>query len=314
MNLREVMGAVGAAGAAGESGLGDEALARSRARLEAALTAPSPAPAGRPRGARMRPATPRRRLSAGLAAVAAVVMIVATAAIVATLFPRPSTTVATSPTAPAPVPPLPDEYLCGDTPIPIAALEARQAPDTLDEDALAALAVPEAAQLMNDPDDWIVVSRTPDEVMLLTDVMHAQWMLVEFAPIPTHEILTVFRSDGAWHYGRWEPCTLAQEHDGLAVAGVGLDPEHPPTPESTRLHLLVMERACNSGQDARGRIELISLEETADAVSLSIGIRPRGGAADCQGNPPTPFTVELSGPLGDRVLRDARYVVPQDLR
>jgi hypothetical protein len=199
----------------------------------------------------MRPATPRRRLSAGLAAVAAVVMIVVAAAIVATLFPRPSTTVATSPTAPAPVPPLPDEYLCGDTPIPIAALEARQAPDTLDEDALAALAVPEVAQLMNDPDDWIVVSRTPDEVMLLTDIMHAQWMLVEFAPIPTHEILTVFRSDGAWHYGRWEPCTLAQEHDGLAVAGVGLDPEHPPTPESTRLHLLVMERACNSGQDAR---------------------------------------------------------------
>ncbi len=45
-------------------------------------------------------------------------------------------------------------------------------------------------------------------------------------------------------------------------------------PSSRDLALLVTERECNSGQDAEGRVRLIELIETADAVKIMIGVDP----------------------------------------
>lgn len=87
-----------------------------------------------------------------------------------------------------------------------------------------------------------------------------------------------------------------------------------PSPDATSIDLLVVERACASGQSAEGRVELVELAETADEVQLRIGVRPRDAdGADCQGNPGTPFTVELSDPLGDRDIVDASVVPPRPL-
>jgi hypothetical protein len=87
-------------------------------------------------------------------------------------------------------------------------------------------------------------------------------------------------------------------------------PSQPPA-GATSIDLLVHERACASGQSAEGRVEIIDVQETEDQVRLRIGVRPREGGQDCPGNPPTPFTVDLSEPLGERKIVDASIVPPR---
>jgi hypothetical protein len=74
---------------------------------------------------------------------------------------------------------------------------------------------------------------------------------------------------------------------------------------------LVHERECASGHSAEGRIELVELNETTEQVQLRVGVRPRDGDQNCPGNPPTPFTIDLGGPLGDREIIDASVVPPR---
>ncbi|KQR08283.1 hypothetical protein [Cellulomonas sp. Leaf334] len=100
-------------------------------------------------------------------------------------------------------------------------------------------------------------------------------------------------------------CAVAGSGSSAGAAGVTLDPAEPPSPGSATVALLVTETACNSGEDADGRIELESLRETDTAVELVVTVTPRDGGHDCQSNPPTPFAVELDEPLGDRLLLDA---------
>ncbi len=88
-------------------------------------------------------------------------------------------------------------------------------------------------------------------------------------------------------------------------ASVTLDPARPPDPASSELHVLVTEQDCNSGMDAEGRVELVRLDEDDANVEIRIGVRPESGDASCPDNPPTPFTVVLERPLGDRALLDA---------
>lgn len=87
-------------------------------------------------------------------------------------------------------------------------------------------------------------------------------------------------------------------------ASVTLDPARPPDPASSELHVLVTERDCNSGDDAEGRVELVSLDEDDEAVTFSVGVRPHNKPANCPSNPPTPFTIVLNEPLGDRDVLD----------
>jgi len=61
-----------------------------------------------------------------------------------------------------------------------------------------------------------------------------------------------------------------------------------------------------------GRIELVELTETADQVQLHVGVRPpEADSVTCPSNPATPFSVELSQPLGDRAIVDASVVPPR---
>ncbi|HEX6234808.1 MAG TPA: hypothetical protein VFZ63_16890 [Jiangellaceae bacterium] len=83
------------------------------------------------------------------------------------------------------------------------------------------------------------------------------------------------------------------------------------SPGDASVDLLVHERACASGESADGRIKLIELNETTEQIQLRIGVRPRDGDQDCQDNPPTPFTIDLSEPLGDREIVDASVLPPR---
>lgn len=74
---------------------------------------------------------------------------------------------------------------------------------------------------------------------------------------------------------------------------------------------LVRERECASGQSAEGRIELVDLTLTAEQIQLHVGVQPLGGGQECPGNPPTPFTVDIGEPIGDREIVDTSVAPPR---
>lgn len=114
-------------------------------------------------------------------------------------------------------------------------------------------------------------------------------------------------ADGA---SRWsvEDADVCQPELALGVARGAeweLDPSAgEPTAESTTLSLLVRERACASGRSPEGRIREPFVREAEGWVGIGWAIEPLPGGQDCQGNPSVARTVDLSQPLGDRVLLD----------
>jgi hypothetical protein len=76
------------------------------------------------------------------------------------------------------------------------------------------------------------------------------------------------------------------------------------TKTTKTLKTLVTERACASGESAKGRIAKPRINYEPDRIVITIGVHPRDGAQDCQSNPATPLTITLSEALGDRQLFD----------
>lgn len=116
--------------------------------------------------------------------------------------------------------------------------------------------------------------------------------------------------EGTWMLTSAGPCTQRLASNG-ALGEADLTLAAVPSLGDTSVDLFVHERACASGESAEGRIELIELNEAAEEIQLRIGVRPRSGDQDCQGNPPTPFTVELTEPLGEREIVDVSVVPPR---
>jgi len=80
-----------------------------------------------------------------------------------------------------------------------------------------------------------------------------------------------------------------------------IDPSWIPTAESTSVRLIVEEKQCASGISPEGRIEAaVSYSETE--VAITVRVNTVGGDANCPSNFPTPFTVQLTEPLGDRAI------------
>ncbi|NHZ70783.1 MAG: hypothetical protein GWP18_03995 [Proteobacteria bacterium] len=90
---------------------------------------------------------------------------------------------------------------------------------------------------------------------------------------------------------------------GLNAVDWRLDPTAgPPTPDGTTIHVLVTERACASGQAMGERLLGPQVIVTDAEVLIAFASRTLGGPQNCQGNPDTAVTIELSGPLGGRAL------------
>lgn len=163
--------------------------------------------------------------------------------------------------------------------------------------------------------DWRVVHQADDRVDLLRELDDP--LDNDGGDVRTHEsrVLELITGannipDGTWLLTSAGPCVPRLITDGdVNFADVTL-PEAP-SPDATSIELFVHERACASGADATGRIELVTLRETPEEVLVAIGVRPREGDQDCQGNPATPFIVELSEPLAGRSLFDASVVPPR---
>lgn len=172
------------------------------------------------------------------------------------------------------------------------------------------------AQAFDPSQDWKVVRHSDDRVDLVREL--DELFDNGDGDVRTHESRTLERitgginvPDGTWLLTSAGPCTQRLiAGDDLGEADLTL--ADTPSPGDMSVGLLVHERACTSGQSAEGRIQLVELNETTEQVQLRIGVaRPPGGDQTCEGNPPTPFTVDLSEPLGDREIIDASVVPPR---
>jgi hypothetical protein len=169
--------------------------------------------------------------------------------------------------------------------------------------------------VLDDPQGWMVAEQTADRLVLLRPMdVDSQDPLID----RDHEVVGIGRVDDEslssdWMVMSHGSCALTLDLDGLTVPSIRLDPASRPNPSDTELHLLVTEPSCNSGQNAKGRVEIVAVDESEDAIALIIGIRPKTGWADCPSNPATRVTVSLEAPLGDRVIFNATLAQPVPL-
>ena len=113
-------------------------------------------------------------------------------------------------------------------------------------------------------------------------------------------------------------CVLVIEpaaDDGVVVDWV-VDPDAAPLgPDTTTLVLQATERGCASGQPMGDRLNEPGITLTDDAVLILLTAQPpEGDAQDCPGNPSQRVEIDLTEPLGQRELRDARATDLGELR
>lgn len=82
-----------------------------------------------------------------------------------------------------------------------------------------------------------------------------------------------------------------------------------PDAQDRTLDLMVHETACASGQPATGRIRPV-VDYNAEDIIVTITVQNAEEFQTCPGNPDTPFTLRLSEPVGDRVIKDGRDSPP----
>lgn len=118
---------------------------------------------------------------------------------------------------------------------------------------------------------------------------------------------------GQWRASGWGGCSLRPEIPlGMNIATFRVAPGETLTPETTDVDVLVTELACNSGEDARGRVQEPAVIRSADSVTVIFTVVARPGGHECPSNPATPFRLALPEPLGDRVLLDGSSIPARD--
>lgn len=212
-----------------------------------------------------------------------------------------------------------DGFLCSRVPISRKAVETRVPVRDMGEPGRTVLseATWDDGRPLDLLDEGWFVATTSDELVGVMRDLDVEANPASTGTLLDHEILTIRWVDDAtnltpgWYVWQSDTCALTVDLGDLVVPRVEL--QFPPDPMSRKLRLLVTEEDCNSGMDADGRIEVVSIDETDSRVSLVLGVRPSGGSQTCPLNPSTPFTVTLSEPLGEREVVDASLANPRPL-
>ncbi len=194
-------------------------------------------------------------------------------------------------------------YQCTGAPFTLDAVEGPGGPLELPEPA-----GPEVEQLAGNPDlpadGW---HRTTD------DGEHVDWVWLDpTGAEPAIGISLQLGDDGTWELqaANFDCGPFLVTQDSIAEWWVA-DPAGV-TPDSTEIEVLLTERACAGGQPATDRLLPPQIVVEEDRVLVAWTVTPVEGAATCQSNPPTPATLTLDEPLGDRVLLDASTWPPRD--
>jgi prepilin-type processing-associated H-X9-DG protein len=177
----------------------------------------------------------------------------------------------------------------------------------LDPDAVSAalrsfLSGPDAIGMPSE--GWVRVSERPGRVQFVSRTGDAfGWTVVGF-----------FEKDGAWELDLAGECTPRPVvAAGVSTAAWWLDPEFPPPlATDTKIHALIVERACAGGRPPEGRIRDPMIFEEDDWIVVLVNVTSAPGAQDCPGNPAFPITIELPSPVGSRGLFDGSVVPARD--
>jgi hypothetical protein len=201
---------------------------------------------------------------------------------------------------------VPGMLQCGDTPFPFDALGA----PTGAEDGVG----PEFSVLRrvarDDPDLGGDLGPDPTfrEVARDADAVAFLYERPDLALLEDRFVYVEVEWTGVgWRVGHYGDCLpRAVWPPGYGRATWTLDPDFaPPDAETRTLHILVHEEACSGGRSATGRISpaFVTVHPLQLVIELFVQARPGGG--DCPANIPTPATLPLPAPLGDRTLVDA---------
>ena len=148
-------------------------------------------------------------------------------------------------------------------------------------------------------EDWRVLHRTDDHVLLVYSDPPGEGPRIAF--------MDVDKEGDEWRWGgssMGDECPLAVAlSDRLGVVDWRVDPAAGPlTPESTVIHVLVTGRQCSDGQPLGDRLLGPQVVVTHTEVLVAFAAQPLNGAHTCPGNPEESVTIELSGPVGTRVV------------
>ena len=213
------------------------------------------------------------------------------------------------------------DFLCGSVPVTEAMLE--QPTRIADLDAESRSAIEDATfddgrpLQLDDSEDWQVIVDESDEIVLIRPVDAGELPIGDFGDgLQTDHELLMLTTDlwPGWAVAAQTSCALTVDLGELVAPFVALDSASPPSPDSQSLSLLVLDSNCGGATDMPERIEVVSVIETDDEVRVLLGVRPLpGGTYTCEGFPPTPFSLELEQPLGDRSIIDASRAVHTEL-
>lgn len=141
---------------------------------------------------------------------------------------------------------------------------------------------------------WVVVERSDDRIVFL-------------GQNPDHFGYAEIEKEGdRWQAAGWGTCHFLNASDvpGFSAGSWVTDPDVPPDPDSSTLHVLVMERECANGQPPEGREVRPYVFPDDDSMLITVLIEHVQGGATCPGNPWFATTFDLGEPLGGRALID----------
>ncbi|HET7645939.1 MAG TPA: hypothetical protein VFM03_05580 [Candidatus Limnocylindria bacterium] len=152
---------------------------------------------------------------------------------------------------------------------------------------------------------WRIAALTSDAALFLLERSRpdgtSSWWRAEFA----------LDADG-WSLADAGTCELRPNFGhGYAAATWTLARGRGPAPTTTRLHVLVTERECASGQSAEGRVADPAIAVDAGSVTIYFAVKVLPEGRTCPGNPPLRLDVELPEALGNRILLDGGAFPPE---
>jgi hypothetical protein len=114
------------------------------------------------------------------------------------------------------------------------------------------------------------------------------------------------RHRGAWTFSTSAfGCFPSAYAPGVGPATWWLGPSSQPGGDSTSFTAQVLEQSCASGQSSAGRVLEPRIEYGPTQIVVTFWVTPApGDSQTCQGNPPSPYTVQLSEPAQGRALLD----------
>lgn len=210
-----------------------------------------------------------------------------------------------------------DVALCQGNKVPVQALDNPRPATELGPEAAPALSGRGVDAIR--PDKWLIAQESAGRVMLMNkmaipqDTGRGDIRDYEYIVLSTNSMSSQSEKP-VWDIVESSTCAPTLDLGEKSAGLVTLDPSQPVSPESTKIAFLVTEVDCNSGQNAVGRLGLVQLTETESTVEIVIGVLPSGAtSASCQGNPGTPFTVEIQQPVGTRAVLNAAVVPAREI-